>query len=257
MPARVCADRKRLGLLFPVENDQSAMVRRLGALRRQDRLCQPLRMRCQPEISAAGGPAGTLPSALRSKAQRSGLRGRITGSSRRPVATPLRNSSRLETRRETPKILRQRPHHVIEALAHQHYVLRSLFRHAFSQPLHALRLQLLFQDVFEIFLAQQIQAVARDPGQKRVQHTRGEYAVAGVKEWPHQRQQQHPAAAGPAPGECVGVPGEISHRAAPPRGPPGCLPRARTSGRGGPAAKEAGELLPGTVVAVVELFWAL
>ncbi len=46
---------------------------------------------------------GTRPSALRSKAQALGLRGRITGSSSRPVAIPLRNSRRFETRRETPR----------------------------------------------------------------------------------------------------------------------------------------------------------
>ena len=109
--------------------------------------------------------------------------------------------------------LRQGPHHMVEALAHQHHILRALFRHAGPQALNAFRLQLLLQDVFEIFLAQRIQAVARNPGQERVQDARGEHPVARVQEGPYQRQRQSSSPAGPASGECVGIPGEISDRA--------------------------------------------
>ena len=50
------------------------------------------------------------------------------------------------------------------------------------------------------------------PASKRVQHARGEHAVARVQEWPNQRQGQHPAAARPAADEGMGVPGEVGHR---------------------------------------------
>src|SRR5579862_3336049 len=57
------------------------------------------------------------------------------------------------------EVMRQGPHHVVEALADEHYVLRALFRHTGAQTLYPFRLQLLLKDVFEIFLAQRIQAV--------------------------------------------------------------------------------------------------
>ena len=102
---------------------------------------------------------------------------------------------------------------MVQALADQHDILRALFRDAGPQALDAFRLQLLFQDVFEIFLAQQIQAVARNPGQERMQDARGKHPVARIEEGPHQRQRQSSPPARPAPGERVGIPGEVSHGA--------------------------------------------
>ena len=211
-PRQGVPHRERFGLFFPVEYDQGAMIRRLGALRRQNCLFQPLRMLCQPEISqqavrrhaavgaALEGPGDWAPRPNHRIEQAAG------GD---PIAEfePVRNEA------GNAQILRQGPHHMVESLADQHHILRALFRHAGPQALDALRLQLLFQDVFEIFLAQRIQAVARNPGQERMQDTRGKHPVARVEEGPHQRQRQRSSAAGPAPRERVGIPGEVGHGA--------------------------------------------
>ena len=51
------------------------------------------------------------------------------------------------------------------------------------------------------------------PDKRRVQHSRGEDPVARIQKGPHQRQGQSSPPAGPAPGKCVGVPGEVGHGA--------------------------------------------
>ena len=50
-PRQGAPDGERFGLLFPVEYDQGAMVRRLRALGRQNCLLQRLRMGCEAQIS--------------------------------------------------------------------------------------------------------------------------------------------------------------------------------------------------------------
>jgi hypothetical protein len=72
---------------------------------------------------------------------------------------------------------------------------------------------LLLQDVFEIFFAERIQAVPRNPGQERVQDARGKHPVTRIEEGPNQRQRESPPPAGPAPCERMGIPGEIGHGA--------------------------------------------
>ncbi len=97
--------------------------------------------------------AGTRPSALRSKAQRDRApraNHRVKQATRGNSLAefePVRNQAR------NAEIVRQRPHYMVEPLADEHHILRALFRHAGAQAFNALRLQLLFQDVFEIFLA--------------------------------------------------------------------------------------------------------
>ena len=55
-PREGVPDGERFGLFFPVEYDQGAMVRRLGTLRRQNRLFQPLRMALSARDFSTGGP---------------------------------------------------------------------------------------------------------------------------------------------------------------------------------------------------------
>jgi hypothetical protein len=54
---------------------------------------------------------------------------------------------------------------MVEPLADQDDVFRAFFRHASSKSVDAFALELFFQGVFEIFLAQRVQAVTCDAGQ--------------------------------------------------------------------------------------------
>ena len=93
------------------------------------------------------------------------------------------------------QILRQRAHHVFQALAYQNYISGAPGGHALAQALHSIGFQLFFEDVFEIFLAQQVQTVAGHSGKQRVQDPRGKYTMTRVQEWPHQGGRTAPRSA--------------------------------------------------------------
>ena len=104
----------------------------------------------------------------------------------------------------------QRPHHMIESLAHQHH-LPVLF-HPLAQHLQPFGFELRLQNVVEVFLPQQVQPIASHSAQQRVQNARGQNAVARVQHRPHQRLQKQSAAPRPALRERMRVPGEIRYR---------------------------------------------
>ena len=65
----------------------------------------------------------------------------------------------------------QRAHHVVQALADQHDV--GALGLDLAQFFHACRLQARLDEIGEILLAQQVQAVLADAAQQGVQHPRG------------------------------------------------------------------------------------
>ena len=83
-------------------------------------------------------------------------------------------------------MLRKRPHDVIERLTDEHHIAALLDQ--LPKLLHAGGPKLRFQNVFKIFFAQQIQAIAGDSGQQRVHHARGKSAIDDVKERPKHAQ---------------------------------------------------------------------
>ena len=74
---------------------------------------------------------------------------------------------------------RQRPHHMIQPLAHQHHIhARRLQR---LQMPHSFFFQQRLQLVFEFFFAQQIEPVARDPAQHGMHDASRGHAIAAYR----------------------------------------------------------------------------
>ncbi len=106
--------------------------------------------------------------------------------------------------------MRQRPHHVVNALAYQNDSLS--LPHRLAEFFRSAAAKLRPQNILEILFAEQVQAVAADAAQERVQQTRGKLAPAGVGEGSQQRHRRHARAARPALGKTLRVPGEIADR---------------------------------------------
>ena len=106
-------------------------------------------------------------------------------------------------------MLGQRAHDVVQALADQNHL--AVLIHPFAQLGHALRPELVLEDVLKILLPQQVQAIAANAPQKRVQNPGGQNAVARIERGPKCRLQEKPSAARPALGKGMGVPGEVGH----------------------------------------------
>src|ERR1700730_10456859 len=88
-----------------------------------------------------------------------------------------------------------------------------MLSHPFAQLRHAFRPELALEYVLEILFTEQIQAVAGYAAQERMQDPGRHYPVARVQRRANQMLQGKAAAARPAFGEGVGVPGEIGDRA--------------------------------------------
>ena len=137
-------------------------------------------------------------------------RGRITGSSSRPVAVPSRNSSRLATIRFTPKCCASgRITCSSPWLTSTTSAPACTSSSTFCTPC---ALQLRLQLVLEILLAQQVKAVAGNPAQHGVHHSRGKLAVRGVEKRAQQRHQKDEPAPPEALSEGLRVPGKECHR---------------------------------------------
>ena len=95
---------------------------------------------------------------------------------------------------------------MLQSLTHQHDPVASL--DASFKQLHAINFQVGLQLVLEVFLAQQVQAVAADSAQHSVHAPGGKDTVGGIKKWPQDRHQQHHPAPYPALQKCLRVPGK-------------------------------------------------
>ncbi len=139
-----------------------------------------------------------------------GPRGRITGSSSRPVAMPLRNSSRLATSRSTPRCCAS------GRMTWSRPWLTSTtwpcLVHPFAQVGHALGPQLRLEDVLKILFPQQVQPVAANASQQGVQNPGGQNAVSCIEHGPECGLQEKPSPARPALGKGMGVPREVGDR---------------------------------------------
>ena len=107
------------------------------------------------------------------------------------------------------QMLRQRTHHLLESLADQNDISAT-----FNQLLYlrySTRLQAWLQLVLEIFLAQQVEAVAADAAQDGVHHARGKFAIGRVQKRAQQRHQKNQTAPPEAFAEGLSVPGKECH----------------------------------------------
>ena len=107
------------------------------------------------------------------------------------------------------EMCRQRTQNAFEQLANQNNPFAAAQRG--RQLFSGFAAQLWFQNVVKIFFAEQIEAVAGDAAQQRVQKTRCESAAGGIGERANQRHSRHARAARPAFGEAAPVPGEEAH----------------------------------------------
>ncbi len=77
---------------------------------------------------------------------------------------------------------RQRSHHMLQPLAHQHHIhARRLQR---LQLPHSFFFEQRLQLVFEFFFAQQIKPVASNPAQHGVHDPSRRHAVRRIQKWP-------------------------------------------------------------------------
>jgi hypothetical protein len=109
------------------------------------------------------------------------------------------------------EMLCQWTHDVVEALADQDDF--TAFGDRFLQPGDALLLQARLQKIFEEFLAQEVEAIAADPAEDRVEQACGEYAIGDVEKGAGDGEDGHGAAARPAFQEALRIPGEEADRA--------------------------------------------
>ncbi len=100
----------------------------------------------------------------------------------------------------------ERPHDVVQPLAYKHDLFPCI--QGLLQTFDAALLQLRLQDVLEIFLTEQIKAIATDAAQNGVQQTGGDHAIRQIKYWPGDRQDAHDAAPCPTLKKALRVPGE-------------------------------------------------
>ena len=140
------------------------------------------------------------------EAWRMAPRGRITGSSSRPVAMPFAEIEAIGNDSLHAQVIGQRAHDVVEPLADQNDFAACGDR--LFQLGDAFLLQARLQKVFEEFFAQEIEAVAADSAKDGVKQASGEDAVGDVEEGPGDGESAHRAAARPALQEALRVPGE-------------------------------------------------
>src|SRR5260370_17301518 len=104
---------------------------------------------------------------------------------------------------------RQRTHHVLQPLTHQHHIHAGCLQ-CFQVP-HSFFFEQGLQLVFEFFLAQQIEPVARNPSQHGVNDPSRGHAVRRVQKWTQQRHQKHHPSPPPPPHTFLPTPPTKTH----------------------------------------------
>ena len=106
-------------------------------------------------------------------------------------------------------MLRQRTHHVLQPLAHQHNVRPGFHQllHLANAPFFEARLQLVEEELFP----EQVKTVAGDSAQHSMHRAGSKLAVRGIKKRPQQRHQEDLPAPPEALGEGLGIPGKKGH----------------------------------------------
>src|SRR5208337_660197 len=106
------------------------------------------------------------------------------------------------------QMARQRAHHMLQPLAHQHHVDAGCLQRL--QVPHPFFFEQRLQLVLEFFFAQQIEAVASNSAQHGVHDSSCGHAVRRIQKWPQQRHEEHQAAAYRSRDISLAVPGEES-----------------------------------------------
>src|SRR2546423_11298665 len=104
----------------------------------------------------------------------------------------------------------QWPKNVFQELANQDDTIA--VANCFDQLLGGLVAQLRLQDIVEVLLAQEIQAIAADSAEQCVQEASCERAAGKISERPRQSHASRARAPRPAFGKALRVPGEKTHR---------------------------------------------
>ena len=109
-----------------------------------------------------------------------------------------------------PKMLSQRNHDVIQRLANQNHICPGL--HQFPYLLRAPALEVRFQFVLEVFLAEQIEPIPGHPAKDGVHHPGSKLAVGRVENRAKNSHQEDQPAATEASCKCLRIPRKESHR---------------------------------------------
>ena len=106
-------------------------------------------------------------------------------------------------------MLCERPHDVVQALAHQNH--RRARSQCFRQSFNSFLFQARLQEIFKEFFTQQVQPVAAHPAQNAVQQPRCEHAIRAVKDRPSNSEKRHSSPARPPLQKALRVPGKKGH----------------------------------------------
>jgi len=132
---------------------------------------------------------------------------------RRQQAAGRHAIAKVEAIRDDPldtQISRQGTHHMIQGLTDEDDA--AALRLQFAQVGHTVGLEMRFQFVLKIFIAQQVEPVAAQAAKYAIDDASRERAVSGIQNRAESRHQEDQPAAGHARREGLGVPGEKGNR---------------------------------------------